>query len=228
LFIIIKKVPLLPGLFGGIGVTILVAYMTQWGNYNGFIDMTAAIMHYMQFGFYIETGNEMVNTIITRGGLQGMMWTVSLVLIAMCFGGVMEASGNLRTIADSLLKFAENTGSMVTVAILSCFFMNLLCTDQYLSILIPGRMYRKEFIKRGINPKTLARCLEDGGTLTSPLIPWNACGAAMTAFLGFQTFAFMNLLGPFIGIFLGFSGIGVAKLTDEEQEAMLALEGGAE
>ena len=176
--------------------------------------------------YYIVSG--LVNG---NGGMENMMWTISLILCAMCFGGVMELAGFLKKIAEALLKLAKGTGSLITVSIFSCIFMNIFCADQYLSIVIPGRMYRKEYVKRGIKVKNLGRCLEDGGTLSSPLIPWNTCGAAMSGFLGVGTltylpYAFMNLSAPIFGMILGFTRFGgsVPMMTEEEKAEAMAKE----
>ena len=159
----------------------------------------------------------MVDDLLTGGGLQGMMFTVSLILCAMIFGGVMEQSGMLNTLAESLLIFAKGTGSLVLVTILSCFLVNILAADQYLSIVIPGRMYKNEFIKRGLHPKNLSRCLEDCGTLTSPFIPWNTCGAYMSTTLGVSPLAYapycvLNYINPIVSIIYGFTGFSMEKL----------------
>ena len=229
ILIVVIKIPALPGLFIGIGSAALIAYITQWGHYDGFADMSAALIETMHFGFEAETGHEMVDSLINRGGLESMMWTVSLIMCAMCFGGIMEMSGCLEKIAETLLVYAKGTGSLVLVTIVSCLFINVLCADQYLAIVIPGRMYRKDYIRRGLDPKNLSRSLEDSGTLTSSLIPWNTCGAAMAGFLMVETFAyapyaFLNLLCPIIGVILAFTGIGIAKLSDEDKARLLASE----
>jgi len=175
--------------------------------------------------------NYMVYGLVSRGGLEDMLWTISLIIIAMCFGGIMEMAGFLNKIAEAMLKLAKGTGSLMMVSILSCIFMNILCSDQYLSIVIPGRMYRKEFIKRGVKLKNLGRCLEDGATITSPLVPWNTCGAYMSRVLGVPTwqyiwFAFMNYTAPIFGIILGFTKIGgsVPMMTEEEKAEIQAKE----
>ena len=112
--------------------------------------------------------------------------------------------------------------------VLTCFFINLLTADQYLSIILPGRMYKTAFEDRRLKNKNLSRCLEDSGTLTSPLIPWNVCGATMTGFLGQPTlayapYAFVNYICPIVSIIYGFTGFSIEKMSDEEYEKMLEM-----
>lgn len=164
-----------------------------------------------------------------KGGMDSMMWTINLIICAMCYGGIMDASGMLGEIAMALLKIAKGTGMLVTVTVFSCLFMNIIAGDQYLSIVLPGRMYKEAFEDRKLAPKNLSRALEDSGTITSPLIPWNTCGATMSKFLGvpqwgpggFAPYAFLNLVNPLVSIFYGFTGISMEKMTDEQYERIL-------
>ena len=164
-----------------------------------------------------------------RGGMDGMMWTINLILCAMCFGGIMDASGMLGAIAQSFLKVARGRGGLVTATVFSCILMNVIAGDQYLSIVLPGRMYKTTYEDMKLAPRNLSRCLEDSGTITSSLIPWNTCGATMQKFLGVPTwgkggygyFAFLNLINPLVSIFYGFTGITMMKMTDEEYEHIL-------
>ena len=164
-----------------------------------------------------------------RGGMDGMMWTINLIICAMCFGGVMDASGMLGEIAHSLLAFAKGVGGLVTVTVISCIIMNIIAGDQYLSIVLPGRMYKESFEDLRLAPRNLSRCLEDAGTITSNLVPWNTCGATMQKFLGCPTwgkggygpYAFLSWINPLVSIFYGWTGITMMKMTDEEYEAVL-------
>lgn len=214
---VVMKVPAIPGLIGGTILGGLFAFIFQG---KGFGDILDAAMN----GFVSETGFEAIDSLLTRGGMQSMMWTVSLILCALTFGGILEATGMLEAIAGAILKLAHGTGGLVTATIFSCIFVNIVTGEQYLSIVIPGRMYKSAFADRGLAPRNLSRCLEDSGTLTSPLIPWNTCGAFMHATLGVHPFAylpyaFLNLINPLISIFYGFTGITMLKMTPEEQKA---------
>ena len=155
---------------------------------------------------------------------MSMMETVALIICALSFGGIMEKTGMLETIARALLTRVKRTGSLVATTVFSCIGMNALAADQYLAIVIPGRMYKNAFDKRGLHPKNLSRCLEDSATLTSPLIPWNTCGATMSGFLGVSPFvylpyAFLNLLNPCISIFYGYTGLTMEKLPEPAGDA---------
>ena len=208
-----KKVPAIPGLFIGVLLGGAAAILTQGASF-------ADVMLAMQDGIVSETGNVVLDTLLTRGGYQSMMWTISLILAALSFGGTLEKTGMLEAISKRVLKYAKSTGSLVTATICTSIFANVLAGDQYLSIVLPGKMYKEEFHKRGLAPRNLSRCLEDAGTLTSPLVPWNTCGATMSTYLGVATVAylpycFLNLVNPFVSIFFGFTGITMMKLEDD-------------
>lgn len=208
-----KKVPAIPGLFIGVLLGGAAAILTQDATFAG-------VMSAMQDGVVSETGNEILDTLLTRGGYQSMMWTISLILAALSFGGTLEKTGMLESIAKRVLRYAKSTGSLVTATIFTSIFTNVLAGDQYLSIVLPGKMYKDEYHRRGLAPRNLSRCLEDAGTLTSPLVPWNTCGATMSTYLGVATieylpYCFLNLVNPFVSIFFGFTGITMMKLEDD-------------
>lgn len=207
--IVIAKVPAIPGLFLGAVVGGLAAFFVQGASIGGIIDA----LHY---GYVSETGITAVDELLTRGGLDSMMWTISLILCAMTFGGVMEKTGMLQALANSILVLVKNTGSLVVATILTAIGINVIAGDQYLSIVIPGRMYREAYEKRGLDPVNLSRALEDSGTLSSPLIPWNTCGAFMTTTLGlawwtYIPYCILNWVNPIISIIYGFTGITMKK-----------------
>lgn len=212
------RAPALPALIGGIAL--------------GVVFMGVQGVSPLDFGTVLNYGYESSSEIpeiydlLTRGGMQGMMWTISLVMCAMTFGGIMDASEQLRTLSEMLLKVAKGTGSLVLITNLSCIFYNIVACDQYLAILLPGRMYKEAFEDRRLKNKNLSRCLEDAGTMTSSLVPWNSCGATMSTFLGVPTFtylpyAILNLVNPLVSIFYGFTGISMEKMTEEEYEKVL-------
>ena len=214
---VIFKVPAMPGLIGGTVLGALFAFLFQGAGMS-------AIVEAAHYGYYSETGVTVIDDLLSRGGLDSMMWTVSLILCAMSFGGVMEKSGMLEAIAESILKLAHGTGSLVLATIITIIAMNMMAGDQYLAIVIPGRMYRQVYADRGLHPKNLSRVLEDAGTLTSPLVPWNSCGLFMSGTLGVATlvylpYCFLNLINPLVSIFYGFTGITMEKLPAEETVA---------
>lgn len=223
---VVFKVPAIPGLIGGAAIGVVFAVLVQGVSFETVMDVT-------QNGFTIDFGENateaqsMVKELLERGGIQSMMWTVSLIICALSFGGIMERTGMLEVIAQSLLKFAVNTGMLVLITIISSIVINIIAADQYLAIVIPGRMYKDAFASRRLAPKNLSRTLEDGGTLTSPLVPWNTCGAFMSKALGVPTFqylpwCFLNLINPVISTLWAFLGLFQTKMTDEEYEAYLA------
>lgn len=211
---VVKKIPPLPALLGGTALGGIFAMATQSNS-------LAEVIQAAHSGFVSQTGVDMVDGLLTRGGLLSMMETVALIISALSFGGIMERTGMLEVLAKSLLKRVRKTGSLVATTIFSCIGMNALAADQYIAIVIPGRMYKNAFDARGLHPKNLSRCLEDSGTLTSPLIPWNSCGAFMHATLGvnpllYIPYAFLNLSNPVVSIFYGYTGITMEKAEKQE------------
>ncbi len=165
--------------------------------------------------------NVFAKNLLSAGGMGGMMNTIWLIICAMCFGGVMEACGMLKRITDSLVQFARSTGSLIATTAATCLFLNATASDQYLSIVVPGRMFRQTFKDRGLAPQNLSRTLEDSGTVTSVLVPWNTCGAAQIAVLNLTSYAyigycFFNYLSPIMTVVFGFAGIAIAKLVTGE------------
>ena len=131
----------------------------------------------------------------------------------------MEATGSLHRISNSIIKYAENTGSVIATTACTCLFFNLTASDQYLSIVVTGKMYRDSFKKKGLAPENLSRTLEDSGTVTSVLIPWNTCGATQSAVLGIATFSylpycFFNLMSPFMTILYGYLNFKINKIKE--------------
>ncbi len=222
ILMVVFKVPALPGLFGGV---ILGAVFASFFQGSGMTEIIKAA----HTGFVAKTGIASIDSLLTRGGLDSMMGTVSLILIALSFGGVMESSGMLNAFAQKIISFAHTTGTTVLSLFCTCIFCNIAAGDQYLSVVIPGRMYKSIFRDRGLHPKNLSRCLEDFGTITSPLVPWNTCGAFMATALGvhplaFLPYAFLNLINPIISIIYGFTGITMEPLAKEESESFESAE----
>lgn len=168
--------------------------------------------------------------LLTGKGMFGMLNTVWLIITAMCFGGVMEACGLLQRITQTLVGFARGDGSLVATTAGSCVFVNVTAADQYLSIVVPGRMFRSTFAQRGLAPENLSRTLEDSGTVTSVLIPWNTCGAAQQAVLGVSVFAFapycfFNYISPLMTLLFAFIGIRIARLGASHGQPTMSASG---
>jgi NhaC family Na+:H+ antiporter len=211
---VVKKIPPLPALLGGTVLGGIFAMLAQSKS-------LAEVIQAAQSGYVSQSGVKMVDDLLTRGGLESMMTTVALIICALSFGGIMERTGMLEAIARSLLQRVKRTGSLVATTIFSCIGMNAIASDQYIAIVIPGRMYKNAFDERGLHPKNLSRCLEDSGTLTSPLIPWNSCGAFMHATLGvnpllYLPYAFLNLSNPLVSLFYGYTGITMEKIKESD------------
>ncbi|MBM4319789.1 MAG: hypothetical protein FJ125_07480, partial [Deltaproteobacteria bacterium] len=189
-----------------------------------------AVIEAAHGGYVSRSGLEALDSLLSRGGLNSMMSTVALVMCALSFGGIMEATGMLAVLARAILRLATTTGRLVVCTISTCVGMNVIAPDQYLSIVVPGRMYRDAFRKQGLDLKNLSRCLEDAGTLSSPLVPWNTCGAYMYATLGvsplaYLPFAFVNLLNPCISILYGFTGWTMHPAEEEAADEAALVTG---
>jgi NhaC family Na+:H+ antiporter len=169
-------------------------------------------------GFSIKTGDESMDSLLSGGGMAGMLNTTWLIMIALLFGSVMEKVGLLEVFVKSILKVAKSTGSLITATIATCIGTNMIAADQYMAIVMPGRMFKKEYEKRGLDNVNLSRTLEDGGTITSPLIPWNTCGAYMQGVLAispldYAFYAFFNLINPVLAVIYAYLGIKILKIT---------------
>ena len=178
-----------------------------------------AIMLSMYGDVAVETSNTTISDLLTSGGMAGMLHTIWLILTAMCFGGVMESGGLLERITRPVLKRAKSDGDLIAATAASCIFFNATAADQYLAIVVPGKMYSDSFDKKGLAPENLSRTLEDSGTITSVLVPWNTCGAAQSGVLGVATmsylpYCFFNLLSPIMTIAVAYAGIKIKRKTE--------------
>ena len=222
--LIIKKIPAIPALFigtilGGIAAIIFqTEIITELGGSNNYFQNSfTVLMDAMARDVNIVTENGMINELLSTGGMNGMLNTVWLILCAMCFGGSMEASGFLNKLSTSFMKMATNTASLVATTTGTCVFFNLTASDQYLSIIVPGKMFSETYKKNGLAPENLSRTLEDSGTVTSVLIPWNTCGATQASVLGVSTltylpFCFFNIISPFMTMMYAIIGIKIKTI----------------
>ena len=170
---------------------------------------------------FVETGNDTVNDLLGTSGMAGMLNTIWLIVCAMAFGGVLEALGMLNKITQVLVSRAKSTGSLIATTAATAIGFNVTASDQYLAIVVPGKMYAEEYKKRGLAPQNLSRTLEDAGTVTSVLVPWNTCGAVQSNVLGIATgeyfmYCFFNLISPLMTITFGYLGIKIAKLGNKK------------
>ncbi|MEM9833066.1 MAG: Na+/H+ antiporter NhaC [Bacteroidota bacterium] len=227
---IIKKVPALPALLAGtlLGGLFAIIFqpqaIAQISGQSGLMGTYTAVTKAMYTDVSITTENEMVNGLLSTGGMAGMLNTIWLIICAMIFGGVMESAGMLKRITQSIIKFAHSTGSLIASTAATSVFFNLTASDQYLAIVVPGRMFSQTYRERGLKPQVLSRTLEDSGTVTSVLIPWNTCGATQAAVLGVATlsyapFTFFCILSPIMTIIFGFLNFKIARYQPGELEA---------
>jgi Na+:H+ antiporter, NhaC family len=229
LTIIILKVPPLPSLLagsllGGVFAIIFQPEIIREVAENATNYLQASYISVMQAMFgdvSLTTSDSSVNELLNTSGMRGMLDTVWLILSAMVFGGVMESAGLLRRITKPIVKVANSTGSLVASTVGTCIFFNTTASDQYISIVVPGRMFRKTFEEKGLKPEVLSRTLEDSGTMTSVLIPWNTCGATQSRVLGVDTFtyapyAFFNLISPLMTILFAYLNIKIRKYSKDE------------
>ena len=188
-----KKVPAFPtvligALLGGVFAVLLqpqvISNFVSKPELSKGLTMLSGVWTALHAGFTFNSGVEVVDALLTRGGMSSMLNTIWLVICALTYGAVLETTGLLNIIVKSLLRFANSTGSLIVTTIATCIGVNIITADQYISIVLPGRMYKAEFARRNLAPKNLSRTLEDAGTITSPLIPWNTCGAYQSGVLG--------------------------------------------
>ena len=196
---------LLAGLFSIILQPKVVSTFVNEPELSNSLTMLSGVWTALHSGFVLDSGVPMVDDLLTRGGMASMLNTIWLVVCALTFGAVLETAQLLNKIVEKVLTFANSTGSLIITTIATCIGINIIAADQYISIVLPGRMYRAEFKRRKLAARNLSRALEDSGTITSPLIPWNTCGAYMSASLGIATFSylpfcFFNLVNPIIAI----------------------------
>jgi len=189
--------------------------------HSDFHNTLDAVWRAMYGGYASDSGDEGVDDLLSRGGMWSMMNTIWLILTALTFGAVLETVGLLQRIVNSILSLVRGTGSLITAVVTTCIGTNLMAGDQYIAIVLPGKMYRAEFARRGLDAKNLSRSLEDSATMTSVLIPWNTCGAYMAATLGVPTlvylpFCFFNIASPFVSIAYGIANFKIAKIENSE------------
>lgn len=216
LILVIFKLPAVPVLSLGVVLGFLMQIIVQG-------DSISSTVNVLQSGYVLETNNEMVNELLNSGGLDSMMFTVSLVIVAMTFGGILEYSGILDSLVQQLLKVVKSTGGLIASTLGTSFFTNVTCSEQYISIVVPSRMFVQAYKDKGLHSKNLSRALEDGGTLTSVFVPWNTCGVFIYGTLGVSAFSYapytvLNYSVPVISLFFAFTGITIAKIATEAAE----------
>jgi len=233
LWLIVKRVDAIPALFVGIIAGVICALIFQQELINDLLSDTGdyplyrVIMDTLFKGVDISTSNAMLNDLFSASGMKGMLGTVWLILAAMTFGGVMEACGMLKRIMESVKSLVSGFFSLVACTAGTCLVTNLSTSDQYIAVAIPGRMYAGLYQDMGYASQNLSRTLEDTGTVTSVLIPWNTCGAYHAAVLGIGTFAylpycFFNILSPFMTLLFAWFLIKIKRIDKQPNDELAA------
>ncbi|MBM77266.1 MAG: Na+/H+ antiporter NhaC [Crocinitomicaceae bacterium] len=233
---IVKKIPAIPALLIGTILGGLYAFIFQpelinhlnYTNNPSFLtylkNTYTSVMNAMTVNVSVETGDKSLNTLIETDGMSGMLNTIWLIICAMSFGGIMEATGLLKKITSSLMVFVKSRKSLVLTTSSTCIFLNLTASDQYLAIVVPGRMFASSYKDYNLDPKNLSRTLEDSATVTSVLVPWNTCGATQAGVLGVATitylpYCFLNLLSPVMTLIFSYASIKIAKLKSTDKSS---------
>ncbi|MEU8401852.1 Na+/H+ antiporter NhaC [Nonomuraea sp. NPDC048892] len=179
-----------------------------------------AIWRAMANGYVKSSGLADVDRLLSRGGMDSMLPTLWLIIGAVTFGTLLEEFGLLNRLIDPMVRAAKGTGRLFVAVFASAFGLNIIAGDQYIALVLPARVYRAEFAKRGLAPTNLSRLTADSGTVTSPLVPWNSCGAFMGAVLGVPTlaylpFCFFNIASPLLSVVYGFTGFRIEHVPPE-------------
>lgn len=227
-----RKFPAFPSILIGALLGGLAAVVLQPSLVLSFADspdlatplaMLKGVWSAFAMGFVSNTGDATVDSLLSRGGMGSMLNTIWLIICALSFGAVMEHCGLLTRLIQSVLKAAKSTGALFASVLLTSIGTNIVAADQYMAIVLPGKMYRAEFRRRGLRARNLSRAIEDAGTLTSPLVPWNTCGAFMASTLGVATvaylpFAFFNLINPLVSLIYGITGFTIQRIDEGEED----------
>lgn len=202
-----KRVPAIPSLLLAAFCGCAIAMIAQGASLG-------EVLGALQYGYEADTGNAVCDKLLNRGGIDNMMWTISLIMFALAYGGILEKCGFVETLLGRFSRGIKTTAGLVAATIVTGIICDVILTDQYLAIMIPSRLYAKQYDERGLSRSFLSRTTEDGGTLWSPMIPWNGCGAYQSATLGvfnleFWPYAFMNIINPIYAIVITSLGIGI-------------------
>ena len=207
-----RKIPAVPGIVIGILAAGVLGVIFQGNTFGNLLSAAYG-------GYVSNSGIEAVDNLLTKGGFQSMMYTVSLIICAMMFGGIMEKTNQLRVVVHFILKKAQSTGSLISATIMTAIGCNLILCDQYMSIVMTGKMYSQSFKDKGLHPKNLSRAIEDSATVTANLIPWNSGGAYQAATLGVPTIAYLPFnffcwITPIVSMLYGWFNITIDPLEE--------------
>ncbi len=216
LILAFKKIPAVPGIVIGIMAAGVLGVIFQSNNFGSILSAAYG-------GYTSNSGIEAVDNLLTKGGFSSMMYTISLVICAMMYGGIMEKTNQLRVVVNVILKKAESAGSLITATILTAIGCNMILCDQYMSIVMTGKMYAQSYKDKGLHPKNLSRAIEDSATVTANLVPWNSGGAYQAATLGVPTilylpFNFFCWITPIVSMLYGWFNITIDKADESDEQ----------
>jgi len=220
-----RKIPAVPGIVIGIITAGILGVIFQGNTFGSLLSAAYG-------GYASSSGVEAVDNLLTKGGFESMMYTVSLVICAMMFGGIMEKTNQVRVVVNVILKKAQSTGSLITATILTAIGANLILCEQYMAIVMTSKMYAQSYKDRGLHPKNLSRAVEDSATVTANLVPWNSGGAYMAATLGVATIAYLPFtffcwISPIVSMLYGWFNITIAPLEEKVESPDVVAENGS-
>ncbi len=220
-----RKIPAVPGIVIGIVTAGILGVIFQGNTFGSLLSAAYG-------GYASSSGVEAVDNLLTKGGFESMMYTVSLVICAMMFGGIMEKTNQVRVVVNVILKKAQSTGSLITATVLTAIGANLILCEQYMAIVMTSKMYAQAYKDRGLHPKNLSRAVEDSATVTANLVPWNSGGAYMAATLGVATIAYLPFtffcwISPIVSILYGWFNITIAPLEEKVESPDIVAENGS-
>jgi NhaC family Na+:H+ antiporter len=233
----VRKAPPFLAILGSALFAGILACFTQWSNVKAFVDQPGlnpvatgikAIYDAMANGYAHKSGLPAIDQLFSRGGMSSFLTTIWLVLAALSYAAIVEHAGFLERLLRPVVSRARSTGRLVLAVNASGIGLNAVAGDQYVADVLPARMFRGEFEERGLEPEVLSRAVEDSGTVTSVLVPWNTCGAYISGVLGVPTasyfpYCFFNLLSPVLDVIYGFVGFKVpTKATADDAAAQVA------
>ncbi len=218
-----KRIPALPGITAGIFSAAIIGSICQGNGFNDILSVSWS-------GYVSNTGTEVIDSLLSKGGFESMLYTISIIICAMMFGGIMEQTNQIRVVVNKVLQKANSARSLITVTILTAIGANLILCEQYMSIVMTGKMYSQAYRDKGLHAKNLSRALEDSATVTANLVPWNSGGAYMAGTLGVPTIAYLPFnffcwLSPLVSLFFGWFNITIHP-TDETDEISKATQSG--
>jgi NhaC family Na+:H+ antiporter len=208
-----RKIPAVPGIVIGIIAAGILGVIFQGNSFGSLLSAAYG-------GYASNSGVEAVDNLLTKGGFESMMYTISLVICAMMYGGIMEKTNQVRTVVNVILKKAKSTGSLITATVLTAIGANLILCEQYMAIVMTGKMYAQSYRDKGLHPKNLSRAVEDSATVTANLVPWNSGGAYMAATLGVATIAYLPFnffcwISPIVSMLYGWFNITIDPIDEE-------------